>query len=110
MTDRTAPTLPPDVFESVVNALATTLIQDYRERWSRRGTDSGPGSTAPVVSPAPTWLKISDAANRAQCSKATIRREVRAGRVRAVTVGGRRSLRFRPEWIDGWLQEESRQK
>jgi hypothetical protein len=34
MTDRTAPTLPPEVFESVVNALAATLIQDYRERWS----------------------------------------------------------------------------
>jgi hypothetical protein len=26
MTDRVAPTLPPDVFESVVNALAATLV------------------------------------------------------------------------------------
>jgi excisionase family DNA binding protein len=110
MTERTAPTLPPEVFESVVNALATTLIQDYRERWNRRGPESNSVSAAPIVGPAPTWLKVADAANRARCSAATIRREVRSGRVRAVTVGGRRSLRFRAEWIDGWLEEASRQK
>lgn len=110
MMDRTAPTLPPEVFESVVNALADTLIRDYRERWNRRGADPDRASTASAVGPTPTWLKIADAAKRAQCGEATIRREVRAGRLRAVKVGGRRSLRFRVESIDEWLQGGTRQK
>ncbi len=102
--DTNAQTLPPDVFESIVNTLAETLTRDYRERWSRRGADPDQVSIASAVRPAPTWLKIDDAANRAQCGEATIRREVRAGRLHAVKVGGRRSLRFRDEWIDEWLE------
>lgn len=109
MFERTAPTLPPDVFESVVNALADTLIRDYRERWSCRGAESSMASP-PTVTVAPTWLKIAEAAKRAQCGEATIRREVRAGRLRAVKVGGRRSLRFRADWVDEWLQGGARQK
>jgi len=77
MMDRTVLTLPPDVFESVGTALAETLIRDYRERWSRRASDSDRVSTASAVGPTPTWLKIGDAANRARCSEATIHREVR---------------------------------
>lgn len=107
MTDRNVPTLPPDVFASVVNSLADTLIRDYRERWSRRGAESNAMPNASVVAASPTWLKIADAAKRAQCGEATIRREVRAGRLRAVKVGGRRSLRFRVEWVDEWLQAGS---
>ena len=34
--DERAPTLPPDVFESVVKILAATLVRDYRERWAGR--------------------------------------------------------------------------
>ena len=108
MMDRTVPTLPPDVFESVVNSLAEALIRDYRERWSGRGHQPSTAPAPSAVAVAPTWLKIADAAERAQCGEATIRREVRAGRLRAVKVGGRRSLRFRAEWIDEWLQNESR--
>jgi hypothetical protein len=48
------PTLPPDVFESVVNSLAETLIRDYRERWKSRGADPGRGVIASVVGPTPT--------------------------------------------------------
>lgn len=107
MIDRAVPTLPPDVFASVVNALADTLIRDYRERWSHRRSDPHRVSTASTVGPAPTWLKIADAAKRAQCGEATICREVRAGRLRAVKVGGRRSLRFRADWVDEWLQSGS---
>lgn len=110
MMDTNVPTLPPDVFESVVNALAETLIRDYRERWNSRSTESSTGPLPATVAGSPTWLRIADAAKRAQCGEATIRREVRAGRLRAVKVGGRRSLRFRAEWVDEWLQGGSRQK
>ena len=107
--DREVPTLPPDVFESVVNTLAATLIRDYRERWSRRGSESS-ATVNPTAAVASRWLKIDDAADRVQCSVGTLRREVRAGRLRAVKVGGRRSLRFSAEWIDEWLQAERRPK
>jgi len=108
MKDRTVPTLPPDVFESVVNMLAETLIRDYGERWSRRGAEPDRVPTALAVGLTPTWLKIADAAKRAQCSEATIRREVRAGRLRVVRVGGRKSVRLRAEWLDDWLLAEAR--
>jgi hypothetical protein len=64
MGDRTEPTLPPEVFESVVNALADTLIRDYRERWSRSAAEPDRAAAASNVGPAPTWLKIADAAKR----------------------------------------------
>lgn len=44
------------------------------------------------------WLTIRQAAERAQLCEATIRREVKAGRLNAVRVGGRRSLRLRPSY------------
>ena len=107
MMDRNVPTLPPDVFASVVTALADTLIRDYREGWSRGGPEPSTKPSPSTVAISPTWLKIAEAAKRAQCGEATIRREVRAGRLRAVKVGGRRSLRFRADWVDDWLQAGS---
>jgi excisionase family DNA binding protein len=53
------------------------------------------------------WLKIDEAAKRARCGNKIIYAEVQAGRLRAVRVGGRRSLRFRAEWVDEWLQAGS---
>ena len=50
------------------------------------------------------WLTLRHAAARAAVSEATIKREVRGGRIRFARVGGRRCLRFRPEWIDAWLE------
>lgn len=49
------------------------------------------------------WLTVDEAAGRAKVSTATIRREIRAGRLRAVRVGGRRCLRLRPQYVDQWL-------
>jgi excisionase family DNA binding protein len=50
-----------------------------------------------------TWLTLREAAERARVHPATLRREARAGRLRHARVAGRKLLRFRPEWIDGWL-------
>jgi len=49
------------------------------------------------------WITVEEAATRARCGIKLIYREVRAGRLRAVRVGGRRELRLRSEWIDAWL-------
>ena len=60
---------------------------------------------APIAAntdPSP-WLTVTDAAARARCGPKLIYREVRAQRLRAVKMGGRRELRLRPEWIDAWL-------
>ena len=84
------PTLPPDVFEAVVNALAEALVRDYRERHTATSVERLPSK--PPSSPsgvASTWLTVHEAAVRARCSEGTIRREVRAGRLRGVKVGGR---------------------
>lgn len=50
------------------------------------------------------WLTVREAAARARCGVKTVYREVVAGRLRAARVGGRRALRFRPEWIDLWIE------
>jgi excisionase family DNA binding protein len=49
------------------------------------------------------WLTVEQAAERARCGVKTIYREVRAGRLRAARIGGRRELRLRAEWVDDWL-------
>jgi excisionase family DNA binding protein len=49
------------------------------------------------------WLTAEEAATYARTGVKTIYREVRAGRLRAAKVGGRRELRLTREWIDEWL-------
>jgi excisionase family DNA binding protein len=49
------------------------------------------------------WLTVSEAAARVRCGPKLIYREVRAGRLMAARVGGRRELRLLSEWIDDWL-------
>jgi excisionase family DNA binding protein len=93
MMDWNTPTLPPDVFEAVVTAFAETLIRHYREKCSERPAGPIPvPSTATTAMPSSPWLKVDEAASRVQCGEKTIYAEVRAGRLRAVRVGGRRSL------------------
>ena len=50
------------------------------------------------------WLTVREAATRARCGVKTVYREVVARRLRAARVGGRRALRFRPEWVDVWIE------
>jgi excisionase family DNA binding protein len=49
------------------------------------------------------WLTVNEAAKHARCGPKLIYREVRAKRLRAARVGGRRELRILPAWIDTWL-------
>jgi excisionase family DNA binding protein len=60
-------------------------------------------ATAVVSVPLTTWLTVVEAAARAKVSKRLIYSEVRAGRLRAAKVSGRRQLRFTPQWVDDWL-------
>jgi excisionase family DNA binding protein len=53
------------------------------------------------------WLVTKEAAARARVGPKTVFREVHAGRLKAARVGGRRELRFRPAWVDQWLEERS---
>jgi excisionase family DNA binding protein len=62
--------------------------------------------TESTKTPSP-WLTVAEAAQRARCGVKTVYREVRTGRLRAARIGGRRELRLRPEWVDGWLDETS---
>ncbi|MGC4083405.1 MAG: hypothetical protein QM736_15170 [Vicinamibacterales bacterium] len=51
------------------------------------------------------WLRIRpDAITYSQCSESVLLREIRAGRLRAAYVGGRRAIRLKREWIDAWLE------
>ena len=53
------------------------------------------------------WLTAQEAADRLRISLRTLYYEVGAGRLRAARVGGRRSLRFLPEWCDSYLEQTS---
>lgn len=72
-----------------------------------------PDSTHPVAASAISsadsspWLTVSQAADRARCGPKLIYREVRAGRLRAARIGGRRELRLLAEWVDHWLLEST---
>jgi len=98
------PTLPPDLSEALVEALAHALVTSYRKLHGEANAQpTAPPPLPPATTP-PTWLTVHDAALRARCGDRLIYREVAAGRLRGVRVGGRRSLRFRAEWIDEWLE------
>jgi excisionase family DNA binding protein len=50
-----------------------------------------------------SWLTVREAAQHARCGSKVIYRAVRAGKLKAAVVGGRRELRFLPEFVDEWL-------
>jgi excisionase family DNA binding protein len=64
--------------------------------------------TTPAAATVPhstRWLRLDEAAQIAKVSTATLRREIRRGRLRHARVGGRRAIRLRPEWLDLWLEQ-----
>ena len=50
------------------------------------------------------WRTVGQACGRAQVGPKTIYAEIRAGRLKAVRVGGRREYRTTDPWIDEWLE------
>lgn len=52
----------------------------------------------------PVWLTMKEAAVRARCSAKVLYRAVGAGKLRHATINERGDLRFRPAWVDAWLE------
>lgn len=50
------------------------------------------------------WWTITQGALYVQCGEKLLYREVRAGRLKAIRIGGRRDIRTRREWCDAWLE------
>jgi excisionase family DNA binding protein len=50
------------------------------------------------------WLTVKQMAEYSQFSVQTIYGEIRAGRLRAARIGGRREIRGRHKWCDEWLE------
>lgn len=50
------------------------------------------------------WMNVRDAATRARCGTRQIRSAVRAGKLKAASLGGRRELRFLAAWVDDWIK------
>lgn len=52
----------------------------------------------------PAWGTVADAAKYTGTCARTIYRAIDAGRLTAARVSGRRSLRFKREYLDAWLE------
>jgi excisionase family DNA binding protein len=50
------------------------------------------------------WLTVTEAAQYAGVSRDTIYTACERREIRQARVGGRRAIRLKPEWIDGWLE------
>jgi excisionase family DNA binding protein len=53
------------------------------------------------------WLTVREAAERASVSRDTIYAACDQKALRHSRVSGRRSIRFRVEWVDAWLDQHT---
>ena len=61
--------------------------------------------TRPADDQSDPWYKLPQAAKyAADVSVSTLRRDIKAGRLRAARVGGRRQYVVRRSWIDAYLE------
>ena len=69
-------------------------------------TDSGDVTRA--LAQSSPWLTVKEAADHASLSADSIYTACERGELRHARVGGRRTIRLRPEWIDAWLEQHTR--
>ena len=55
-----------------------------------------------------TWFTVSEGAEYAGVSRDTIYTACERRELRHARIGGRRSIRLKPEWIDAWLERHAR--
>lgn len=55
-----------------------------------------------------TWLTVIEAAEYSGLSRDTIYTACERRELRHAGVGGRRTIRLKPEWIDAWLERHAR--
>jgi hypothetical protein len=60
-----------------------------------------------AATPSSPWLTSSDAGRYLQRGRRFIIREIRAGRMRGATIGGRREVFTRTEWCDQWVLDHA---
>lgn len=52
-----------------------------------------------------TWFTVGEGAKYAGVSRDTIYTACKRGELRHARIGGRRSIRMKPVWIDAWLEQ-----
>jgi excisionase family DNA binding protein len=60
-----------------------------------------------AINQSDTWLNLREAAGRAKVHPETLRTAVRRREIRHAKIGGRRSIRLRPSWVDEWIERKS---
>ena len=55
-----------------------------------------------------TWLTVAEGATYAGVSRDTIYTACERRELHHARIGGRRSIRLKPEWIDAWLERHAR--
>ena len=53
------------------------------------------------------WLTAAEAAAYLKRGKRFVLREVRSGRLRGATIGGRREILTRAAWLDEWIESQA---
>ena len=69
---------------------------------------TGESEAAQLPGPASPWLTVKEGADYASLSADTIYTACERGELRHARVSGRRTIRLRTEWIDGWLERHTR--
>ena len=90
---------------STFEAQVRSLLQAVEHKGALPNVLTNRNSTAATTPAETPWLKVPEAAERARCGVKTVYREVKAGRLKAARLGGRRELRFQAVWVDEWLTD-----